>query len=44
MPVCQQRVIALLQFRYFRQPTQLEQYDTYDFSQHYRDMIEFLPH
>ena len=39
MPVCQQRVNASLQCRYFRQPTQLGRQETYDFSQHFRDMI-----
>ena len=39
MPVCQQRVNASLQCRYFRQPTQYGRQETYDFSQHFRDMI-----
>ena len=39
MSVCQQRVNASLQFRYFRQPTHLGRHETYDFSQHFMDMI-----
>ena len=39
MQVCQQRVIAKLSLKYFRQPTQLGRHDTYDFSQHFKDMI-----
>ena len=42
MPVCQQRVNASLQCRYFRQPTQEGRQETYDFSQHFRDMIEIF--
>ena len=39
MSVCQQRVNASLQFRYFRQPTQLGRHETYDFSQYFKDII-----
>ena len=42
MLVCQKPVNASLQFRYFRQPTQLGRHETYDFSQHFKDMIGFF--
>ena len=40
MPVCQQRVITQLQFRYFRQPKQQGRYGTYDISQQFFSALE----
>ena len=42
LSVCKQHVNASLQFRYFRQSTQQGRQETYDFSQHFKDMIGFF--